>query len=90
MVAEKAVANLKTVTVADDDRTNTHDEQIAKAYGLTTIGADDWALEELDKAGENDPTNPQVNLAAARIYRSRDDNVMALNVLKRTYPDYSK
>jgi soluble lytic murein transglycosylase len=89
MVA-KAVANLKTVTVADDDRTNAHDEQIAKAYGLTTIGADDWALEELDKAGENDPTNPQVNLAAARIYRSRDDNVMALNVLKRTYPDYSQ
>jgi soluble lytic murein transglycosylase len=31
-----------------------------------------------------------VNLAIARIYRSQNDNVQALNVLKRSYPDYSQ
>ena len=85
-----AIANLKTVTVADDDRSRSHDEEIGRSYSLTVIGADDWALDELSKASENDSANPQLNLAAARIYRSRDDNVMALNLLKRTYPDYSQ
>jgi soluble lytic murein transglycosylase len=31
-----------------------------------------------------------VNLAIAKIYRARNDNVQALNYLKRSYPDYSQ
>ena len=31
-----------------------------------------------------------MNLAIAKIYRAKDDNVQALNYLKRSYPDYSQ
>src|SRR6185503_8592002 len=36
------------------------------------------------------PNSPRVNLAIAKIYRSKNDNVQALNYLKRSYPDYSQ
>ncbi len=41
-------------------------------------------------AGEKAPDSPKVNLAIARIYRSDDDNVRALNTLRRSFPDYSQ
>ena len=31
-----------------------------------------------------------MNLAIARVYRSQEDNVRALNVLKKSFPDYSQ
>jgi soluble lytic murein transglycosylase len=34
--------------------------------------------------------SPKVNLAIARVYRSEEDNVRALNVLKKSFPDYSQ
>ncbi|HKQ50871.1 MAG TPA: lytic transglycosylase domain-containing protein, partial [Pyrinomonadaceae bacterium] len=39
---------------------------------------------------ETAPSSPRVNLALARIYRSRDDNVRALTQLRKSYPDYSQ
>ena len=43
----RAVANLKTVTVAEETAGPAEDERIAKADQLSIIGSDDWALEEL-------------------------------------------
>jgi soluble lytic murein transglycosylase len=34
--------------------------------------------------------SPRVNLAIARVYRSQEDNVRALNALKKSFPDYSQ
>jgi soluble lytic murein transglycosylase len=86
----RAVANLQTVTVAEETAGPAEDEHIAKADQLSIIGADDWALEELGVAAQAAPASPRVNLALARIYRARQDNVQALNILKRSYPDYSQ
>ncbi|MDX6613050.1 MAG: soluble lytic murein transglycosylase, partial [Blastocatellia bacterium] len=86
----RAVANLQTVTVAEETAGPDEDARIAKADQLSIIGADDWALEELGAALQSAPNSPRVNLAIARIYRSREDNVQALNALKRSYPDYSQ
>jgi soluble lytic murein transglycosylase len=36
------------------------------------------------------PNSPKVNLAIAQVYRSQEDNVRALNVLKKSFPDYSQ
>src|SRR5258707_13213227 len=63
---------------------------MAKAGQLSIIGTDDWALEELGIASSAAPSSPLVKLAIARIYRARNDNVQALNILKRSYPDYSQ
>jgi soluble lytic murein transglycosylase len=84
----RAVANLKTVTVAEETAGPAEAERIAKADQLSIIGTEDWALEEL--AASSAPNSPRINLAIAKIYRGRNDNVQALNYLKRSYPDYSQ
>jgi len=86
----RAIANLKTVTVAEETAGTNENQRIAKADQLSIIGTDDWALEELGTAASSAPNSPRVNLAIAKIYRARNDNVQALNYLKRSYPDYSQ
>ena len=89
-IVARAVANLKTVTVAEETTGADEDSRIIKADQLSNIGLDDLALKELAKAGEKGPDSPKVNLAVAKIYRSDDDNVRALNALRRSFPDYSQ
>ncbi len=86
----RAVANLKSVTVAEETAGADQEAQLVKADQLSNIGLNEWALKELEQAGETAPDSPKVNLAMARIYRSQEDNVRALNTLKRSYPDYSQ
>ncbi|HEY3104055.1 MAG TPA: lytic transglycosylase domain-containing protein, partial [Pyrinomonadaceae bacterium] len=86
----RAVENLRTVTVAEETAGQAEDERIAKADQLAIVGTDDWSLEELNAAAAVAPNSPRVNLAIAKIYRARNDNVQALNYLKRSYPDYSQ
>jgi soluble lytic murein transglycosylase len=61
-----------------------------KAEQLNNVGLDDWAFEELARAAESGPNSPKVNLAIAQIYRYQEDNVRALNTLKKSFPDYSQ
>jgi len=89
-VVGRAIANLQTVTVAEETAGPAEDERIAKSEQLNNIGIDEWALEELARAAEAGPNSPKVNLAIARVYRYQEDNVRALNVLKKSFPDYSQ
>jgi soluble lytic murein transglycosylase len=89
-IITRAVANLKTVTVAEETAGTEEDTRIVKADQLWNVGLDEWALKELAKAGEKAPDSPKVNLAIARIYRSDEVNVRALNALRRSFPDYSQ
>jgi soluble lytic murein transglycosylase len=89
-VVGRAVANLQTVTAAEETAGAEADRSLLKADQLTNIGLDDWALEELATPSEAAPFSPRLNLAIARIYRSQEENVRALNVLKKSYPDYSQ
>jgi soluble lytic murein transglycosylase len=89
-IVARAVANLKTVTVAEETAGPEEDARIVKADQLSNIGLDDWAVKELAKAAEKGPDSPKINLALAKIYRSDDDNVRALNALRRSFPDYSQ
>ena len=86
----RAIANLQTVTVAEETAGSEQETRIFKADELSNIGLDEWALKELTTAGESAPNSPKVNLAIARLYRSNDDNVHALNTLKNSFPDYSQ
>jgi soluble lytic murein transglycosylase len=89
-IVARAVANLKTVTVAEEAAGPDEDARIVKGDQLSNIGLDEWGLKELAKAGEKAPDSPKVNLAIAKVYRSNDDNVHALNALRRSFPDYSQ
>ncbi len=89
-IVARAVANLKTVTVAEETAGPEVDARLLKADQLSNIGLDDWAMKELSTAGEKTPDSPKINLAMAQIYRSDDNNVFALNTLRRSFPDYSQ
>ncbi|HEX8492418.1 MAG TPA: transglycosylase SLT domain-containing protein [Pyrinomonadaceae bacterium] len=85
-----AAANLQTVNVAEETLGPEDNERVTKADQLDIVGMDDWALEELALASQAAPSSPRVNLATARILRSRGENVRAFNLLKKSYPDYSQ
>ena len=84
-VVGRAVANLQTVTVAEETAGAKEDKLIAKADELNNVGLNEWSLEELAVASASAGNSPKVNLAIARVYRSEEDNVRALNVLKKVF-----
>jgi soluble lytic murein transglycosylase len=86
----RAAANLQVVTVAEESAGQTEMEHVAKADDLSVIGTEDWALEELETAQRAAPASPRVNLAVARVYRGRGDNLRAFMELRKSYPDYSQ
>jgi soluble lytic murein transglycosylase len=89
-IVARAVANLQTVTVASETAGADADTRIIKADELSNIGLDESALNELAEAGKDAPESPKINLAISKIYRSNEDNVRALNTLRRSFPDYSQ
>ncbi|MCA1556995.1 MAG: lytic transglycosylase domain-containing protein, partial [Acidobacteria bacterium] len=86
----RAAANLQTVTVADETAGAAEMERLTKADELSIIGTEDLALEELVVLQKAAPASPRVNLAVARIYRARGDNVRAFTELRKSYPDYAQ
>jgi len=86
----KAVANLKTVTVAPETAVNGEVTRAEKSEELSTIGLFDWAIDELNVAKKTAENSPKINLALAKHYRFKGDNVNALLALAKSYPDYSQ
>ncbi|HJQ32313.1 MAG TPA: transglycosylase SLT domain-containing protein, partial [Pyrinomonadaceae bacterium] len=86
----RAVENLKPVTVAEESAGPAEAERLLKAEQLSAAAWDEAAHAELDRALEAKPDSPRLNLAKAQLYRARNDNVQALNVLRRSFPDYSQ
>jgi soluble lytic murein transglycosylase len=89
-IVAKAVANLKTVTVAPETATAREIERAENAEELGTIGFFDLAIEELQEAKKTAQESPKINFALAKHYRLRGDNVNALLTLAKSYPDYSQ
>jgi soluble lytic murein transglycosylase len=86
----RAAANLKTVTVAQETAGGDADNRLAKAEQLDLLGEQDLAVGELNQALKKYPSSPKLNLALAKIYRSRQQNLAAFNALKKVYPDYAQ
>jgi len=86
----KAVANLKTVTVAAETATEKELARAEKSEELSTIGLFDWAIDELQEAKKTAEKSPTINLALAKHYRLKGDNVNALLALAKSYPDYAQ
>ncbi|CAN5660252.1 hypothetical protein BH20ACI4_BH20ACI4_13860 [soil metagenome] len=86
----KAVANLKTITVAPETSTPKELERAEKSEELSTVGLFDWAIDELKEAKKTADNSPKINLALAKHYRLKGDNVNALLSLAKSYPDYAQ
>lgn len=85
-----AIANLKTVTVAPETSGLRELERAEKSEQLSTIGLFDWAIDELQEAKKTAQNSPKINLALAKHYRLKSDNVNALLALAKSYPDYAQ
>ena len=86
----RAVANLATVVSAEETATAEANEPLAKADQLNVVGLDEYALDEVNEVLESAPRSPRLNLAKARIYRTRQQNLLAFLALQKSYPDYSQ
>ncbi len=86
----KAVANLKIVTVAPETATAKELDRAENAEELSTVGLFDWAVDELKEAKKTANNSPKINLALAKHYRLKGDQVNALLSLAKSYPDYAQ
>lgn len=86
----RAAKNLKSVTVSPETSGPNELALAAKSDDLSTIGLFDWAIDELNEAKKTAQNSPKINLALARHYRMKSDNVNALLALAKSYPDYSQ
>ena len=86
----KAVENLKLVTVAAETATERELARAKKSEELSTIGLFDWSFDELTEAKKTAANSPKINLALAKHYRLKGDNVNALLTLAKSYPDYAQ
>jgi soluble lytic murein transglycosylase len=78
------------VTVAAETARERELDRAEKSDELSTIGLFDWAIDELNEAKKTAANSPKINLALARHYRLKGDNVNAFLALAKSYPDYSQ
>ena len=86
----RAVAKLQINPLIVETMNPADAERLEKAHSLTLINQAQSALNELEAARNRAANSPRINLQIAQIYRSRNENVSAVNVLKRAYPDYGQ
>jgi soluble lytic murein transglycosylase len=90
VVLSRAVAKLQINPPVIETMNPADEERLEKAGSLTLINQAQAALNELEAARNRAADSPRINLQIAQIYRSRNENVSAVNVLKRAYPDYGQ
>ena len=86
----RATANLNTVSVAEETAGAEAEPALRRADELDITGLADYALDEINRVLAAAPRSPRLNLAKARILRSRDDNLLAFLALQKSYPDYAQ
>ena len=89
-VLHHAVAKLQINRPVVETMNQADEERLEKARSLVLINLPQAALSELEAARNRAANSPRINLQIAQIYRARNENVSAVNVLKRAYPDYGQ
>jgi soluble lytic murein transglycosylase len=89
-VLSRAVAKLQINPPVVETMNSADEERLEKARSLMLINLAQPALSELEFARNRAANSPRINLQIAQIYRSRNENVSAVNVLRRAYPDYGQ
>ncbi|MBL8191081.1 MAG: tetratricopeptide repeat protein, partial [Acidobacteria bacterium] len=90
LMLRRAVEGLQPINLPKETLKDTDRERVRKAEQLMAIALYQQANVELEAAREASPNSPLVNLRIAQIYRAQGENVAAINVLKRSYPDYGQ
>ena len=90
IVLSRAVAKLQINSPIVESINPADEERVMKADSLALINLPQLALGELENARSRAANSPKLNIRIAQIYRARNENVSAVNVLKRAYPDYGQ
>jgi len=90
LVLRHAVEGLQTINVVRETVKDSDTERVQKAEQLMQLALHQSAMNELDAARVSAPNSPVVNLRIAQIFRANNENVAAINALKRAYPDYGQ
>ncbi len=86
----RAIDNLGKVTVAAETAREKELNRAEKSEELSIVGLFDWAIDELQEARKTANNSPKINLALAKHYRLKGDQVNALLSLAKSYPDYAQ
>jgi len=89
-VLRRAVAGLQEIKLPVEKSSASDREKVRRAEQLMKIAFNQSARSELESALEGSPESPLVNLRIAQIHRANGENVAAINVLKKSYPDYGQ
>ncbi|PYT00145.1 MAG: hypothetical protein DMF63_09260 [Acidobacteria bacterium] len=89
-LVNNAAAALRSITVAPESSTARELARVEKGDELGSVGLFDWAIDEFEEAKKTAQNSPKINLALARHYRMKGDNVNAFLALAKSYPDYSQ
>ena len=84
---ERIRANVTYFETVKETADGSEAGRIAKANDLETIGLDELAIRELNKALEAFPTSPRINLRLAELYSRKGEPFQATLVLRKSYPD---
>lgn len=90
LMLRRAVEGLQPINLPQETLKDADRERVRKAEQLMVIALYQQANVELEAARETSPNSPLVNLRIAQIFRAQGENVAAINVLKRSYPDYGQ
>ena len=86
----QAVRALQTIRVIPDSLRPEQRDRVARAEQLRRLEYPRWARDELEAARQETPDSPLLNLRLAQLHREAGENVAAIEVLKRAYPDYGQ
>ena len=90
LILRRAVEGLHPINLPSETLKEADRERVRKAEQLMQIALNQQANAELEATRESSPNSPLVNLRIAQIFRAQGENVAAINVLKRSYPDYGQ
>ncbi len=86
----RALAGMQSIRIVTENLGPFERERIVKAEQLTRLQLHQSAMNELEAARAGGPDSPTINLRIAKIHQINGENVTAINVLKRAYPDYGQ
>ena len=84
---ERIRANVTYFETVKETADGSEAGRLSKANDLETIGLDELAIRELNKALEAFPTSPRINLRLAELYSRKGEPFQATLVLRKSYPD---
>jgi soluble lytic murein transglycosylase len=79
--------NLTEVQAITETADDSEAARVNRADDLELIGLTEMAIHEMNRAIDNAPSSPRLNLRLSQIYSGRGDNLQATIVLRRAYPD---